>query len=404
MALSIHKARDLAQRHPIYAEVPNTAGLILDSRRQTPSSRDKSPNQMTVHTATVPELNSYYLHSVSRSYSNSLWMWSPSAWNTTFGAVTVQKNVLVGINAVEFAKPADAEAIVEGITEAAFGILDMKTTLQKLEDHITESERKSQECVTSGLSLMSVTYRLVLSVFQASQDWRASATTRQKHCACAPSSKELERLPAYQTVLNKIKILRSRSRELSRIRYYSQNSLKQIWNVWPTCPQTTRKLKTQLVSATTSPASSAGIPDVDDDRLQDGLEKPIEGQEKEEAEQKRVRLSKKRKAEDKGRVRVEADKKRKVKEEAETLRQEEEEVRRKLEKGHVASRAILEKIKRSGMMGRGWKKLLRRQEIGRPSWECENGGRRRRQWKRGSLVLEDPASSPMVSRGGPAMF
>ncbi|KAG9034413.1 hypothetical protein FS837_002222 [Tulasnella sp. UAMH 9824] len=83
--------------------------------------------------------------------------------------------------------------------------------------------------------------------------------------------------------------------------------------------------------------SSAGVPDVDDEELKDELEMLIEEQKKDEDEEKeRLGLGEKRKAEEKERARVEFEKKRKAKEDGETLRQEEEEVRRKSEEVYVS--------------------------------------------------------------------
>ncbi|KAG9041016.1 hypothetical protein FS837_012842 [Tulasnella sp. UAMH 9824] len=209
--------------------------------------------------------------------------------------VVVQKNVWVClepfvtyfsllspvIQAVKFVEPADAEAIAGDITEMDLvGSLEvMKTTLQKLADQISEIEGQIRE-------------------------------------------------PLH---------LLERSEQFSRIRCCGKTLSDRPWNGWPTCSRTTRKFKDAISLVSYLAASYADVSEVDGNELKDESEMLIEERkEEEEAEKERVRLEEKRKAEEKKRVRVEAKKRRKAKEEAETLKQEEEEVRRKLKEVGVS--------------------------------------------------------------------
>ncbi|KAG9041785.1 hypothetical protein FS837_011744 [Tulasnella sp. UAMH 9824] len=234
--------------------------------------------------------------------------------------VIVQKNVCVCLelslaylslrfsvtHAVKFVEPEDAEAIAEGITEVDFGVLEMKTTLQKLVDQISEIEH-----------------------------WGASAARTQEHCAYVPSVEEqLEELLAkrlntqetLQTVLYKIEsaateveIMKGYDTSARTLRAVLPNPLLQKESIDATMERMAdvlgdhKEIEDAISLGNDLAASSAGVPDVDDDELKDELGMLIEEQKKKEEEEKeRLRLEEKHKAEEKERARVEAEKKRKA--------------------------------------------------------------------------------------------
>ncbi|KAG8945654.1 hypothetical protein FRC04_000615 [Tulasnella sp. 424] len=257
--------------------------------------------------------------------------------------------VVVEKNAVKFVDPADAEAIAEGITEVDYGVLEMKTTLQRLGEQISEIERQIQERLDKiGEHLKRGSKTIALSYLRSKKQLEELL------------AKRLNSQETLQTVLNKIEsaateveIMKAYDTSARTLRAVLQNPLLQQESIEATMERMSdvladhKEIEDAIKLGNDLAASSAGAPEADDEELKDELEMLIEEQRKEEEEEKekeRVRLEEKRKAEEKERrVREEAERKRererKAKEEAEVSRREEEEVRRKLEEVHVSPAA-----------------------------------------------------------------
>ncbi|KIO28038.1 hypothetical protein M407DRAFT_72413 [Tulasnella calospora MUT 4182] len=262
--------------------------------------------------------------------------------------------VIVEKNAVKFVEPADEEAIAEGITEVDLGVLEMKTTLQKLADQISEIERQIQERLDKiGEHLRRGSKNIALTYLRSKKQLEELL------------AKRLNTQETLQTVLNKIEsaateveIMKAYDTSARTLRAVLQNPLLQQESIEATMERMAdvladhKEIEDAISLGNDLAASSAGVPDADDDELKDELEMLIAEQKKEEEEEKeRVRLEEKRKAEEKERARLEAEKKRKAKEEAETLQLEEEEVRRKLEEVHVSPQTDVRKDGEKGYDG-----------------------------------------------------
>ncbi|KAG9022176.1 hypothetical protein FS837_006548, partial [Tulasnella sp. UAMH 9824] len=235
--------------------------------------------------------------------------------------------VIVQKNAVKFVEPDDAEAIAEGITEVNFDVLEMKTTLQKLADQISKIESQ----IKGRLDKI-----------------RAHLRRGSKNIALLRSKKQLEKL------LGKRLNIRKRCREAQHQetlwtvlnKMESAATEAEIMKAYDTSARTLRTvLQNPLLQQESIEATMERMADVlvnrkkieDAISLGDDLAVGSAGKQRkeEEEEKERVRLEEKRKTEEKERAGAEAEKEGKTKADAETLRQEEEGVQRKLEEVHV---------------------------------------------------------------------
>ncbi|KAG9043382.1 hypothetical protein FS837_009678 [Tulasnella sp. UAMH 9824] len=197
--------------------------------------------------------------------------------------------VIVQKNAVKFVEPGDAEAIAEGITEVDFGVLEMKTTLQELADQISEIEHQIQERLDKiGEHLRRGSKNIALTYLRSKKQLEELL------------AKRLNTQETFQTVLNKIESVATEV----------ENPLLQQESIDATMERMAdvladhKEIEDAISLGNDLVASSAGVPDVDDDELKDELEMLIGEQKKEKEEEKgRVRLEEKGKAEEKERAR-----------------------------------------------------------------------------------------------------
>ncbi|KAG8949692.1 hypothetical protein FRC00_008044, partial [Tulasnella sp. 408] len=214
------------------------------------------------------------------------------------------------LSAVKLVEPVDAEAMAGGTTNVDFGVLEMKTTRQKLVDHISEIERQYRSTVASSVPfvpLKPVLITLCSLWFRHLDTIGEHLSRKQKHCAYGPSVEEAAReasspqAPHAGTLQAMLRKIESAATEV------------EIKNVYNTPARTLRAvlqiplLRQESIEATTTcmaavladhkeiedasrfgndlAASSAGVPDVDDEP-KDELEMLIKERKKEEEAEK----------------------------------------------------------------------------------------------------------------------
>ncbi|KAG9023533.1 hypothetical protein FS837_005725, partial [Tulasnella sp. UAMH 9824] len=206
--------------------------------------------------------------------------------------------VIVQKNAVNFVEPEDAEAIAEGITRLDKIGKHLRRGSKNIALTYLRSKKQLEELLAKGLN----TQETLMTVLNKIE----SAAT------------EVEIMKAFDT-------------SARMLRAVLQNPLLQQGSVDATSERMAdvladhEEIEDAISLGDDLAAISAGVPDVDDDKLKDELEMLIEEEKKEEDEEKeRLGLGEKCKAEEKERARVEVEKKRKAKEDGETSGQEEE--------------------------------------------------------------------------------
>ncbi|KAG9030832.1 hypothetical protein FS837_003165 [Tulasnella sp. UAMH 9824] len=200
------------------------------------------------------------------------------------------REVIVQKNAVKFVEPEDADAIAEGITEVDFGVLEMKTTLQKLADQISEIESQIQEYVaTFSVTLPYLSSRTVVAAggltrFESIYDGAAKASRfviEEAARGVASAATEVEIMKLYDT---SARTLRAVLQNTLLQRESIEATMERMADALANCKNL--KIEDAISLGDDLAVGSARVPDVDDDELEDESEMFIEGQKKEEEEEK----------------------------------------------------------------------------------------------------------------------